>query len=110
MAIDFIYVLDTDGTPLAPTHRHKHTRMLLKNGQAKVVCYRPYTIQLLYESETPRVVPQLIAGQDPGRTNQRTNVIDRTGKSVYAAHIETRNKNFIGKTWQKIEIDFSISI
>ena len=92
MATDFIYVLDTDGTPLAPTHRHKHTRMLLKTGQAKVVCYRPYTIQLLYESETPRVVPQLIAGQDPGRTNQGTNVIDRTGKSVYAAHIETRNK------------------
>jgi hypothetical protein len=82
-----------------------------KDGQAKVVCYRPYTIQLLYESETPRVVPQLIAGQDLGRTNQRTNVIDRTGKSVYAAHIKTRNKNFIGKTWQKkIEIDFSISI
>ena len=99
MATDFIYVLDTDGTPLA--HRHKHTRMLLKNGQAKVVCYRPYTIQLLYESETPRVVPQLIAGQDLGRTNQGTNVIDRTGKSVYAAHIETRNKNSIGKTWQK---------
>ena len=30
MAIDLIYVLDTDGTPLAPTHRHKHTRMLFK--------------------------------------------------------------------------------
>lgn len=44
MATDFIYVLDTDGTPLAPTHRHKHTRMLLKNGQAKVVCYRPIII------------------------------------------------------------------
>ena len=34
MATDFIYVLYTDGTPLA--HRHKHTRMLLKTRQAKV--------------------------------------------------------------------------
>ena len=32
-----IYVLDTDGCPLAPTHRHKHIHMLIKTKQAKVV-------------------------------------------------------------------------
>ena len=95
MAKDIIYVLDTDGSPLAPTHRHKHTHMLVKTKQAKVVSYHPYTIQLLYESETPRVVPSYIGGMDPGRTNIGTNVIDETGKSVYVAHIETRNKDIV---------------
>lgn len=56
MVKDMIYVLDTNGHPLAPTHRHKHIHMLIKTKQAKVVFYHPFTIQLLYESEIPRVV------------------------------------------------------
>ena len=91
MKKDFIYVLDIKGNPIIPTHRHKHTRQLLKDGKAKVVNYRPYTIQLLYEPED-LIVDPLINGEDPGRTNIGLNTIKENGTSVYAAHIETRNK------------------
>ena len=35
MTKDIIYVLDTDGSPLAQTHKHKHTHMLVKIGKDK---------------------------------------------------------------------------
>lgn len=91
MKEDFIYVLDIKGNPIMPTHRHKHTRQLLKDGKAKVVNYRPYTIQLLYQPKD-LTVDILIIGEDPGRTNIGLNTINENGTSVYAAHIETRNK------------------
>ena len=45
-------VLSVDGMQLMPTRRPRHVRNLLEEGKAKIVCHRPFTIQLLYESKT----------------------------------------------------------
>lgn len=46
-----VYVLNKDGKPLMPTTRCMHVRHLLKNGKARVVKSKPFTIQLLYETD-----------------------------------------------------------
>lgn len=62
-----VYVLNKDGKPLMPTTRCGHVRYLLKEKKARVVKTKPFTIQLLYE--TNDVVQPLYLGIDPGRTN-----------------------------------------
>lgn len=47
-----VYVLSIDGKPLMPTERHGKVRRLLKQGLAKVVKRKPFTIQLLYYTTT----------------------------------------------------------
>ena len=46
-----VYVLSIEGKPLMPTSRHGKVRRLLKEGKAKVVKVKPFTIQLLYKSK-----------------------------------------------------------
>ena len=45
-----VYVLNKDGKPLMPTTRCGHVRYLLKEKKARVVKTKPFTIQLLYET------------------------------------------------------------
>lgn len=85
-----VYVLNKDGKPLMPTTRCMHVRHLLKNGKARVVKSKPFTIQLLYE--TDNVVQPLYLGIDPGRTNIGVAVVKADGAAVFTAHLETRNK------------------
>ena len=88
-----VYVLDVNGRPLMPTKRHGKVRHLLKNEQAKIIHYRPFTIQLLYESTT--YIQPLYGGTDPGRDNIGNAVIrctDNAIESVYTDHVTTRNK------------------
>lgn len=46
-----VYVLNKDGKPLMPTTRGGHVRHLLKEQKARVVRAKPFTIQLLYETD-----------------------------------------------------------
>ena len=46
-----VYVLNKDGKPLMPTTRGGHVRHLLKEQKARVVRTKPFTIQLLYETD-----------------------------------------------------------
>ena len=85
-----VYVLNKDGKPLMPTTRCMHVRHLLKNGKARVVKSKPFTIQLLYETDD--VVQPLYLGIDPGRTNIGVAVVKADGAAVFTAHLETRNK------------------
>lgn len=62
-----VYVLNKDGKPLMPTTRCGHVRYLLKEKKARVVASKPFTIQLLYETDD--VVQPLYLGIDPGRSN-----------------------------------------
>ena len=85
-----VYVLNKDGKPLMPTTRCGHIRYLLKEKKARVVASKPFTIQLLYE--TNDVVQPLYLGIDPGRTNIGVAVVKTDGTAVFTAHLETRNK------------------
>lgn len=85
-----VYVLNNDGKPLMPTTRCGHVRYLLKEQKARVVRTKPFTIQLLYETDD--VVQPLYLGIDPGRTNIGVAVVKTDGTAVFTAHLETRNK------------------
>jgi len=47
-----VYVISKSGQPLMPTERHGKVKHLLRQGRAKVVRSRPFTIQLQYETGT----------------------------------------------------------
>ena len=59
-----VYVLNKYGEPLMPTTRYGRVRRLLRKGHAVVVDYRPFTIQLTYE--TPNGVQEVSLGVDAG--------------------------------------------
>ena len=46
-----VYVLNRYGKPLMPTTRYGRVRRLLRKGLAVVVDYRPFTIQLTYDTQ-----------------------------------------------------------
>lgn len=52
-----VYVLNKYGKPLMPTTRYGRVRRLLRRGHAVVVDYRPFTIQLTYD--TPNGVQEV---------------------------------------------------
>ena len=76
----FVYVQSISGKPLMPTTRCGHVRRLLKEGKAKVVERKPFTIQLLYETE--EITQPLYLGIDPGRTNIGIAVVRENGEAV----------------------------
>ena len=59
-----VYVLNRYGKPLMPTTRYGRVRRLLGKGHAVVVDYRPFTIQLAYD--TPNGVQEVSLGVDAG--------------------------------------------
>lgn len=85
-----VYVVDHNGQPLMPTTRGAFVRIALKEGRAKVIRTKPFTIQLLYE--TTSFTQPLSGGTDPGRTNIGEAVLDAGGEVLYNAHITTRNE------------------
>ena len=59
-----VYVLNREGKPLMPTIRYGRVRRLLNAGLAVVVDYRPFTIQINYD--TPNGVQEVSLGVDAG--------------------------------------------
>ena len=59
-----VYVLNKYGKPLMPTARYGRVRRLLRKGLAVVVDYRPFIIQLTYD--TPDGVQEVSLGVDAG--------------------------------------------
>ena len=59
-----VYVLNKYSKPLMPTTRYGRVRHLLRKGLAVVVDYRPFTIQLTYD--TPNGVQEVSLGVDAG--------------------------------------------
>ena len=59
-----VYVLNKYGKPLMPTARYGKVRRLIRKGLAVVVDYRPFTIQLTYD--TPNGVQEVSLGVDAG--------------------------------------------
>lgn len=86
-----VYVLSSTKKPLMPTTRCGHVRYLLNQGLARVVDTKPFTIQLLYDTE--EITQPLYLGIDPGRTNIGMAVIKENGQAVMLVQAETRNKD-----------------
>ena len=59
-----VYVLSKKGKPLMPTERHGKVRRMLKDGRARVIKARPFTIQLTYE--TTSYTQHITLGIDAG--------------------------------------------
>ena len=59
-----VYVLNKYGKPLMPTTRYGRVRRLLRKSHAVVVDYRPFTIQINYD--TPNGVQEVSLGVDAG--------------------------------------------
>lgn len=93
-----VYVQNKSGNPLMPTTRCGHVRILLKQKKANVVCRKPFTIRLLYD--TPDITQPLYLGIDPGRMNIGLCVVDENGEARFAAQVVTRN-NEIPKLMEK---------
>ena len=89
----YVYVQNKDGKPLPPTTRCGHVRILLKEGRAVVSKGRPFTIRLLYETDTDPVIPDLYGGTDPGRTNIGNAVINENSDCYYLDKVKTRNSD-----------------
>ena len=88
----YVYVLAKDGTPLMPTKRYGRVRRLLKGGLAKAKYTKPFTIQLLYEIDDPKMQTVYVS-EDPGRTNIGVAAVREDGKCLFRAKCETRNKD-----------------
>ena len=59
-----VYVLNREGKPLMPTTRYGRVHRLLRKGLAVVAEYRPFTIQLTYD--TSNGVQEVSLGVDAG--------------------------------------------
>ena len=84
-----VYVLDVNGNPIMPTSRFGKVRRLLKDKKAKVIRRNPFTIKLLYKTET-HVVQSCVLGIDTGSAHVGTAVYSK-GKILYISQVNIRN-------------------
>ena len=84
-----VYVLKQNGQPFMPTERFGKVRRLLKEGKAKVVRREPFTIRLLYETETD-VVQECYCGVDTGSKHIGVAVVGND-RVLYQSQTELRN-------------------
>ena len=90
MQNNYVYVVSKNGQPLMPTKRFGKVKKLLKAGLAEVICRKPFTIKLLYD--TTSYTQPLIMGIDPGGKDIVLVVRKENGEVVFAAHVEARSK------------------
>ena len=83
-----VYVISKDEQPLMPCE-NVIARLLLKQGKAKVKRKTPFTIKLLYDSET--YTQDLTLGVDTGSGTIGTAVTDNNNNIVYMSEVIIRN-------------------
>ena len=86
--MEYVYVLDKNGSPLMPTSRCGKVRKLLKNREAKVVRKEPFTIQLL--KETTNNTQSVSLGVDTGAAYVGVSAIGNS-RTLYKAEVTIRN-------------------
>jgi hypothetical protein len=84
-----VYVINKNGQALMPCV-DVVARLLLKNGGAKCISETPFTIKLLYETET-EYLQELKHCIDSGSGKIGSSVVDNFNNVVYASEIEVRN-------------------
>jgi len=82
-------VLDVDGNPLMPTSP-PIARILLREGRAKVRRRTPFTIQLLYGTETTYTQPVTLGVDTGSNTIGSAAVNDSTGEVIYMSEVRLR--------------------
>lgn len=88
MSIEYVYVLNKNGSPLMPTSRCGKVRKLLRDGKAKVIRKEPFTIQLL--KETTNNVQPISLGIDTGASHVGVAAIGNS-RTLYKAEVVIRN-------------------
>ena len=83
-----VYVLNQHGQPLMPTSRCGKVKHLLNKGLAKVIKRCPFTIQLLYNTNS--YTQPISLGIDAGSKVIGISATTET-KELYAAEVELRN-------------------
>lgn len=90
----YVYVISKDGQPLMPTQRFGKVRRMLNQKEAKVINRCPFTIQLLYKTET-FVTQPVEAGDDAGSNHNGLSAVAvyPNGKEadVYASEVQMRD-------------------
>ena len=89
MCNDKVYIISKSGKPLMPTKRYWKVRKLLDSGRARVICRKPFSIQLLYK--TKEYTQGLILGIDPGGKEIGCSVRRRNGELLELGRLKTRN-------------------
>lgn len=90
----FVFVLDTNKQPLAPTHPAR-ARLLLSKGEAAVYRRFPFTIILKKAVERP-ACDSLRLKLDPGsKTTGLAIVNERSGEVVFAAELRHRGQQIV---------------
>ena len=84
-----VYVRNMDGKPLMPCSP-AIARLLLKQGKAKVKRRVPFTIQLLYKTDTEHT-QSVTLGVDTGSLKVGSAAVDHKGNVIYLSQIEIRN-------------------
>jgi hypothetical protein len=84
-----VYVRNMDGKPLMPCSP-AIARLLLKQGKVKVKHRTPFTIQLLYKTDTEHTQPVTL-GVDTGSSKVGSAAVDHKGNVIYLSQIEIRN-------------------
>lgn len=97
---NMVYVISKSGKPLMPTNRHGKVRRMLKEGKAKVVSKRPFTIRLLYDSK--EFTQPLRVGVDVGSGTAGYAVADENDNIVYKSNVILRN-NITEKMTQRLK-------
>jgi hypothetical protein len=84
-----VKIISIDGIPLMPTRRYGKVRRLLKDGKAKVICRNPFTIQLLYKTET-EITEEIKIGIDLGYKFVGFALVTQTGVVIEKGTLELR--------------------
>lgn len=82
------YVIDKNGNPLMPSKNGGWVRKVLKDGKAKVINRKPFTIQLLYD--TKKYVQPVTIGVDSGYTYIGISASNENAE-LFAAQVEQEN-------------------
>lgn len=83
-----VYVISNNGQALMPTKRFGKVRRLLNQKKAKVIRQCPFTIKLLYETETD-IVQDVVLGVDTGSKNIGVSCV-ANDKVLYQSHTIVR--------------------
>ncbi|MGY4687691.1 RNA-guided endonuclease IscB [Petrotoga sp. DB-2] len=83
-----VYVIAKDGTPLMPTNRRGKVRHLLREGKAKVVRNKPFTIQLTYD--TTHYTQPITLGVDSGHKHIGFSAVTEK-EEVLSGEVELRD-------------------